>query len=383
MNLENRDEMPLDLPSAVDMPSRIGTRAQAMRNARLLIVDDEPANVALLEDMLSDAGYEQVKSTTDSSQALRLCREFVPDLILLDLMMPGLDGMAVMEQVKGTQQEWANVPILMLTADITPQSKRSALAKGASDFLNKPFDAVELLLRIGNLLETRSLHQNLRRQNEQLEDRVRARTAELELAQELIVQYAQEVEEAHCETLERLAVAGEFRDDDTGQHTQRVARVTAMLAEGVGQAANQIPWIQQAARLHDAGKIGISDSILLKPGKLTEEEFAIMKTHTTIGAKLFDGAKSELIQIAQRIAASHHERWDGNGYPQGLCGEDIPIEARLVSVADVFDALTHERPYKKAWPVGEAVAEIAAQSGRQFDPAVVDVFLRLPHGELV
>ena len=372
-----------DRLSSLNIAAALGSRGVSVCDARLLIVDDEPANIELLEDMLTGAGYQQLQSTTDPFRALPLCRAFSPDLILLDLMMPGLDGMAVMEQIKSEKHSWANVPFLMITADITPQSKRAALAKGAHDFLNKPFDAIELLLRIGHLLETRFLHRDLQRQNEQLENRVKARTREVERAQEIILRYSHELEEAHFETLERLAVAGEYRDDDTGRHTQRVARMTAQLAEGLRLSSEHVRWIGQAARLHDAGKIGISDTILLKPSKLTDEEFAIMKTHTTIGARLFEGAKSELIQVAQRIAASHHERWDGTGYPQNLGGETIPIEARLLSVADVFDALTHERPYKRAWPVKNAVAEIASQSGRQFDPQVVEIFLRLPHAELI
>ncbi|BCM89784.1 cyclic di-GMP phosphodiesterase response regulator RpfG [Abditibacteriota bacterium] len=202
-----------------------------------------------------------------------------------------------------------------------------------------------------------------------LEERVRERTRELSRSK--------------IEILDRLARAAEFRDDDTGQHTQRVAHMAALLAKSLGLPAEQVALIKQAAPLHDVGKIAISDLTLLKPGKLTEEEFAQMKTHTTIGATLLCKGHSEAIQMAERIAISHHERWDGKGYPCQLAGEQIPLEGRILAVVDVFDALTHERPYKKAWTAAEAVAEIARQSGQQFDPRVVEAFLTLPHEELV
>lgn len=358
-------------------------RHSELQEARLLIVDDEPMNVTLLRHMLEQAGYQAIQSTSDPRETLGMYQAFCPDLLLLDLMMPQMDGLAVIEQLKAEGQGGADTPILMLTADISPQTKRRALASGAKDFLTKPFDVIELLLRIGNLLETRFLHLDLQRQNHSLEDRVQARTAELESARQRITDYARQLEEAQIETLERLARAGEFRDDDTGQHTLRVSETTAILARRLGFPPERLPWLRQAARLHDVGKIGISDLILLKPGKLTEDEFGIMKTHTTIGLELLKGGQSELFQIAQHIAASHHERWDGSGYPQGLRGEDIPLEARLLSVADVFDALTHDRPYKTAWAVDDAVAEIQRQSGRQFDPHVVEAFLLLPHQSLV
>jgi putative two-component system response regulator len=344
---------------------------------RLLIVDDEPRNVLLLRDMLGQAGYLHVESTSDPRETRGLRRSFSPDLILLDLMMPNMDGMAVMAQLKADMRGRHETPILMLTADISPQTKRRALAGGAKDFLTKPFDALELLLRIGNLLETHFLQVELERQNDTLEERVRARTEELESARGRILKYALEFEQAQIETLERLARAGEFRDDDTGQHTLRVAETTALLAQRIGFPDDRLSWLQQASRLHDVGKIGISDSILLKPGKLTVAEFDTMKNHTIIGAELLQGGQSELFQIAQRIAASHHEHWDGAGYPEGLCGAEIPIEARLVAVADVFDALTHDRPYKEAWSVPDAVEEIRRESGAHFDPEVVEEFLEL------
>ena len=362
--------------------TRIAEQA-LLSHAKLLIVDDEAANVMMLEDMLSESGYHEIHGTRNPQEVVDLQRNWSPDLILLDLMMPELDGFGVMAALRAANDGKIPVPVLVLTADISPQTKRLALRSGARDFLTKPFDAVELLLRISSLLEIRFLHRDLQQQNLTLEDRVHERTVELEEAQSRIVRYAHDLEAAHIETLERLALAGEFRDDDTGQHTLRVSKLAGLLAEGLGLDAETVRWIQQAARLHDVGKIGISDLILLKPGRLTPEEFDIMKRHTTIGAQLFEDAQTELIQLARRIALGHHERWDGTGYPNRLRGEDIPLEARLLSVADVFDALTHHRPYKAAWSVPDAVAEIAKQSGTQFDPAIVEIFLRLPHETLI
>jgi PAS domain S-box-containing protein len=202
-----------------------------------------------------------------------------------------------------------------------------------------------------------------------LEERVQARTADLNQSQ--------------IEILSRLARAAEFRDDGTGQHTQRVAQTAALLAQALGWPESQVALLQQAAPLHDVGKIAISDLILLKPGKLIEAELKTMRMHAAIGTALLCNGSSAVVQMAERIAGSHHERWDGKGYPNGLSGEKIPIEGRILAVADVFDALTHERPYKEAWPVEQAVAEITRQSGQQFDPQVVEAFLTLTHHSLL
>lgn len=332
----------------------------AFPDARILIVDDEEMNVLLLEQILLRHGYTNIHSTTEPRKLFTLFAEAEPDLILLDIMMPEMSGFDVMDRLAQIIPEGAFLPILVLTADSTPQARMRALSGEATDFLTKPLDAYEVVLRIRNLLTTRYLYLKMKEQNRTLDQKVHERTAELAHAQE--------------EILLRLARAAEFRDDDTGQHTQRVGCIAARIAARLELPPHHIELVEKAAPLHDVGKIGISDLILLKPGKLTDEEFAIIKTHTTIGEQLLSGGSSELVQVAHRIAASHHERWDGRGYPRGLAGEDIPIEGRIVAVADVFDALTHERPYKKAWPVEQAVAEIEAQSGRQFDPQVVWAF---------
>jgi putative two-component system response regulator len=331
-------------------------------DARILVVDDEPANVRLLERMLEQGGYLNVESTTDPLQAYGLLERFAPDLILLDLHMPRLDGFAIMQHIRSTQPEDSYFPILVLTADASPETRRRALAGGARDFLAKPLDVDEVLLRIANMLDIRFLQLKLREDNDELEHRVSERTVELE--------------ESYIETFERLALAAEYRDDDTGQHTIRVGRMAALLAKELGSSQSDIVLLERAAGLHDVGKIGVPDSILLAPRKLTAEEFDVVKGHTQIGARILSGSRSPLLNMAEEIAWSHHERWDGSGYA-GVIGESIPMTGRITTVADVFDALTHSRPYKEAWPLDEAIGEIARQRAIQFDPDVVDAFLKM------
>jgi putative two-component system response regulator len=331
------------------------------RKARILIVDDEENNIEILRRILTRAGFTRVESTTDSRDAKRLYVRHRPDLILLDLHMPHLDGLEVMAQLAEVA-EASYLPILILSADVTPDARRQALSRGAKDFVNKPFQQEEILLRIKTLLETRLLYLQIQTQNQILEARVRERTRALE--------------EAQVEIIERLAVAAEFRDDNTGQHTQRVGQMSALLSRQLGLPDSQVSLIRRAAPLHDVGKLGVPDTILLKLGKLSEEEFAVVKTHTVIGARILSGGKFPLLRLAEEIAFSHHERWDGSGYA-GIPGTRIPLAGRIVSVADVFDALTQQRPYKPAWPVSDAIAEIDRQRGRQFDPDVVDAFIRV------
>src|SRR6185503_14177718 len=335
--------------------------SRSFRNARILIVDDEAANIEILQRILSRGGFGRIETTTDSREAAVLYVQHRPDLILLDLHMPHLDGLAVMDQLNEIA-EASYLPILILSGDLTPEARREALSRGAKDCVNKPFQADELLLRIKTLLETRLLYIQIQSQNQLLEAKVRERTRELV--------------EAQIEIIERLAVAAEFRDDNTGQHTQRVGQMSALLAKQLGLPDSMVSLIARAAPLHDVGKIGVPDSILLKMGKLTREEFEIVKAHTTIGARILSGGKFPLLRLAEEIAFSHHERWDGDGYA-GLRGVDIPLAGRIVAVADVFDALTQQRPYKPAWPIAEAIAEIDRQRGRQFDPDIVDAFLRV------
>lgn len=362
MNQSNSITAVNDVKDASSFRSSLTVADNEALSARLLIVDDEGVNIHVLRRVLNMAGYHNLESTCDPREVQALFASFAPDVVLLDLRMPHNDGFDVLHQLNELTPPQCPVPVIVLTADSTPEARQLALAAGASDFLTKPFDAVEVLLRVRNLLRTRFLTVNL-------ESRVRERTNALE--------------EAQMETLHRLAAASEFRDDDTGQHTQRVGEIASRLAERLGYSADQAHLMRQAAPLHDVGKIGIPDQILLKPDKLTDEEFAIMKTHTVIGAKLLSDGHSELVRLAERIAISHHERWDGRGYPRRLYKEDIPLEGRILAVVDVFDALTHARPYKDPWPIAEALGEIKKNAGTQFDPYVVDEFMMLPHKELI
>jgi putative two-component system response regulator len=339
-----------------------------LKEGRILIVDDEPANVALLERLLKQSGYANLVTTTNSSQVLELCARMPPDLILLDLHMPSPDGFEVLEQL----EPWISgrwLPVLVLTADVTRDTKQRALANGAKDFLVKPLDAVEVLLRIRNLLETRFLQLEFRKQNLALEQRVYDQGVDLS--------------DARLEMLVRLARAAEYRDDDTGEHTQRVGRTSGLVADALGLETQEVKLIRHAATLHDVGKIGIPDQILLKPGSLTAAEFEVMKGHVGVGAEILSGSRSPLLRVAEEVALTHHEWWDGSGYRAGLREDEIPLAGRIVAVADVFDALTHDRPYKAAAPLDEALEEIRGLSGRQFDPSVVAAFEQLDHQTLL
>jgi putative two-component system response regulator len=324
-------------------------------NARVLIVDDEPANISALGRVLTAAGY-QVLATTSPLEGLRLYHEQAPEIMLLDLHMPELDGIGVIHRLKRALPSQAFLPVVVLTGDTSPDARRRVLAAGAKDFVAKPFDMDEVLLRIRNLLETGRLYREIKNQNQLLEERVRERTAELE--------------GASLDTLERLAIAAEFRDDETGRHTERVGEIATLLGTVLGLAEEELFLIRRAAPLHDVGKIGIPDSILRKPGPLTGDEWEIMKGHASIGARILSGGRSRVVQFAEEIALSHHEHWDGQGYPKGLAGEAIPLAGRLVMVADVFDALTSDRVYRKAWPVDKVMAYIRQYAGKRFDPRI-------------
>jgi putative two-component system response regulator len=331
--------------------------------ARILAADDEEANLRLLRRMLERAGYRHLTTTQDPAQLLPLFRQTQPDIVLLDLHMPGMDGMQVLDQLRPHLAAEGWLPVLMLSGDLTPEARQRALASGARDFLSKPFDPAEALLRIRNLLEMRFLHLHVREENRRLERKVAERTRELELAQ--------------AEVLERLAQAAELRDDETGEHVRRVGDLAAGVARAMGLDETFTAMLRAAAALHDVGKIGIPDAILRKPGPLTADERVRMNEHAQIGARILAGGRSELMAMAERIAAAHHEKWDGSGYPRGLSSERIPLEARIVAVADFYDALTHDRPYRPAFHPHAAIAEVERGLGTHFDPEVGRTLLRL------
>ncbi len=336
----------------------------AIKRARILIADDQEANITLLERLLEVSDFTNVVTTTDSSQVVTLCAEVAPDLVLLDLHMPFPDGFEVMSQLGPWIQGPTRLPVLVLTADATPDAKRRALTLGATDFLTKPFDNVEVVLRVKNLLLTRLLQVELRNQNRELDRRVRARTRELE--------------EARIEALERLAFAAEYRDDATGGHPERVGRIASLVAAELGLPDETVELMRRAAPLHDVGKIAIPDAILLKRGQLAPDEFEAMKMHVTVGVEILGRSRSRLLQLAEEIARTHHERWDGTGYPLGLKGEEIPLSGRVVAVVDAFDSLVGARPHTRAATPEQARAAICDERERHFDPQVVDAFTALP-----
>jgi putative two-component system response regulator len=317
----------------------------------------------LLESILHEDGLHNTKAVTDSQCVAFELDNFAPDIVLLDLRMPILDGFDIMRMIRQRDGQEDFLPILVLTADVELETRRRALAEGANDFLTKPFDQLEVLLRTRSLLRTRFLHCDLQRQNSQLEKKVRDRTEALKLA--------------HVEVIERLAKACEAHDDDTGDHTKRVGAMSGWIASALGMPDREVEMIRLAAQLHDIGKTAIPHSILAKPGKLTQEEYEDMKKHARIGAEILAESDAPILKLAEEIALTHHERWDGTGYPNGLAGEEIPLSGRIVAVTDVFDALSHTRPYKKAWPVSKCVQEIQRLSGLQFDPRVVDAMVKV------
>ncbi|HEX6589914.1 MAG TPA: HD domain-containing phosphohydrolase [Longimicrobiales bacterium] len=329
-------------------------------NARILVVDDEPANVRLIERVLEKLGYDNARGVTDARDVMDLIDAFDPDIVLLDLHMPHVDGFQILADLRQKKSS-EYLPVLVLTADVNPETRLRALREGANDFLTKPVEPTEVGLRVRHLLATRFMTLELQDQTELLEQKIRARTFDLE--------------EAQIEIMERLARAAEYRDDDTGQHTFRVGHNAAELAKVAGMSPPEVELIRTAAPLHDVGKIGIPDSILLKPGPLTDEEFAIMKPHTVIGAKILSGSRFRVLQLAEQIAMSHHEAWNGSGYPHGIAGDRIPIAARIVALADTFDAITHARPYKEAWPVEKALDIIREGIGKRFDPDLAQLFI--------
>ena len=341
-----------------------------LHHKNIVIVDDEEANIVILKGILQRAGYKQIIAFQDARLFFERFHVIQPDLMLLDFHMPHISGFEVMSWIHEQLPEDAYFPVLMLTADSRTEIKQKALSSGAKDFLTKPYDRTEVLLRIQNLLEARHFHQQLMMQNEWLEKKVKQRTVQLENAQ--------------IEMLIRLAKASEYRDDESGEHVWRVARTSALVAQELELDQERVEMILRATRLHDVGKIGIPDGILLKPGKLSDAEYEVVKTHTEVGANLLSGGQSPLIKMAEMIALTHHERWDGTGYPQGLKGDEIPLESRILAVVDTFDAMTHDRAHRRARTLPEAVEEIRAQCGKQFDPEVVNAFIRLyEKGDLI
>jgi len=332
--------------------------------ASILVVDDEGANIRLLQKILEMAGYRNIVCTQNPLQVLELYQEHNSDLILLDLDMPELDGYGVMDQLNALTN--GKLPtILVLTAQHMQSYRQRALDNGARDYVTKPFDAKELLSRVRNLLEVHMANKYMKYQNEILEQKIQQRT--------------QEIHNTRLQIVRRLGRAAEYRDEETGLHIIRMSKMAVVIAQAAGMDDERCDLLLNAAPMHDIGKIGIPDHILLKPGKFETEEWEIMKTHAQIGADILAGDDSELMCMAHDIALSHHEKWNGKGYPNGFAGEAIPLVGRVTALADVFDALTSRRPYKEPWTVERSLELIKSESGQHFDPRLVDIFVeKLP-----
>lgn len=335
---------------------------QQIYQAKILIIDDQEVSVRLLDQILQKAGYRHIHSTQDPLKAKSLFQEIDPDLVILDLVMPQMDGFYIMQELKKLQGD-AYLPIIILSNEESMEARFKALELGAKDFLNKPYDRVEVLLRFRNLIEVKMLNREVTAQNKQLEGKVNERT--------------QELYETQLDVIQRLARAIEYRDSETGMHIVRMSQYAACLAAKVGLDEETCNLILTASPLHDIGKIGIPDRILQKPGKLTDEEWKIMKTHTTIGGEILSGGTSKFLIMAKEIALTHHEKWDGSGYPNGLKGEEIPLIGRICCLCDVFDALMTKRPYKRAWTLDETLDEIRRCKGTHFEPELVQIFVSI------
>lgn len=331
--------------------------------ARICVIDDEAANVLLLERLLETVGYSNVISFTDPRAGWDFITNNEIDLLLLDLQMPKLSGFDILERLKPQNEDGVFTPIMVLTADATIGTKRQSFSLGTHDYLTKPFEAIEVALRVKNLIRMRLALKLLALQGNMTEAEIQKR---LRLR-----------EKEELEIVDKMSSTSECPAEDPKTHRERVGSLSAQIATELGMSAQFVHDIQYAAQLYDVGKIGISDEILLKPGKLTPEEFETVKRHTEIGASILSGSNSSIMAMAEQIAFSHHERWDGRGYPCGLRGTDIPICGRIVGVVDVFEALTHERAYKKAWQMDVAIEAIVENSGTHFDPSVVDAFMRV------
>ena len=327
---------------------------------KILVVDDNPINVQVVSTLLKKIGYRKLTLTTNPLEVSALHNKINFDVILLDIHMPLMNGFQLIDQLKKIKSEHY-LPILILTADNSTEVRRKALGCGAKDFLSKPFDSDEVQYRVRNIMQVSLLQKMLREQNEILEIKVQERTKQLE--------------DTHVKLIQCLGRAAEYRDNETGMHVLRIGRMTQLLAARMGLSEAECRILAHASPMHDLGKIGIADSVLMNPGKLAPDEWKLMQQHTQIGGDIMRSVGGNLLDTAATIAETHHEKWDGSGYPKGLKGEEIPLITRITTVCDVFDALLSERPYKKPWTLDQAISYLVDNSNTHFDPRVIEQFI--------
>ncbi|NCC25249.1 MAG: response regulator [Deltaproteobacteria bacterium] len=335
------------------------------RKRRILCVDDEDFNLAVLSGFIRRLGHEPV--TAGSGEEAKEFLDESIDLVLSDVMMPGMDGFSLVEWIR-TESPNPDVPVIMVTTLTEKGDRLRAVQAGANDYVTKPVDLVELRIRSDSLLKMKDSQDVVKLYQRHLEEMIEERTKSLH-------DTLKRLRTAHIEIINRLSVAAEFRDEDTASHINRMSHISGLLARKMGMTEYEVDTVLHASPMHDVGKIGVPDAILFKPGPLSPEEWVIMKRHTEFGGKILDGGDSDLLQLARVIALSHHEKWDGSGYPNGLKGEDIPLVGRICAVADVFDALMSERPYKKPFSLEKSLDIMRQGRGSHFDPRVLDAFL--------
>lgn len=336
-----------------------------LKHAKILAVDDEPHNILLLKRHLKLMGHEVVGAENAIVALAKLDRTY--DLVLSDVMMPEMNGFEFVKTIRNSL-EVQEIPVIMVTTLAEKDDRLRAVEVGANDFITKPVDPLELQVRVNSMLKQKAQRDEIVHYEQELNELVEERTLGLHRA-------LKEVEKSHQDTIVHLAAAAEYKDEQTGAHILRMSNYSGVIAEALGLDRDEVNLIRKSSPMHDLGKIGIPDHVLLKPGKLTPDEWEVMKTHAEIGAEILGAGASDYVNMGSIIALSHHEKWDGSGYPSGLSGEDIPLAGRICAVADVFDALTSKRPYKEAFSVEKSLEIMKQGRGTHFDPMMLDAFL--------